>query len=267
MNKNLNEALSIANEILEETILIHNNIENDILSQTDNDYAGKYYYGKFNKNIFGLDFTVQYKCYTEIENYNVLHGRTTIKDRLLELIVYNGFKTFDNILIHELLHIYQYVKNKIDYDEQGANKELYKIVGNILGDRDRNYLDIEKTFAGALYLTFPYEQDAMAHGLYMTLDNFPSVMINNVVKNTDEYLYLTDLKYAIDNIDIFDEALFNNLLTKNKFLNMCKKSYNRYKTKIEHVVQHIIDDKSKLNEGLTHFIPSHHIERIKNNKQ
>jgi myo-inositol-1-phosphate synthase len=56
-------------------------------------------------------------------------------------------------------------------------------------------------------------------------------------------------------------------LTKNKFLNMCKKSYNRYKTKIEHVVQHIIDDKSKLNEGLTHFIPSHHIERIKNNKQ
>ena len=146
-------------------------------------------------------------------------------------------------------------------------KKLYKITGNILGDRDRNYSDTEKRFAGALYLTFPYEQDAMVHGLYMVLDNFPSVMINNVVKNTDEYLYLTDLKYAIDNIDIFDEALFNNLLAKNKFLNMCKKSYNRYKTKIEHVVQHIIDDKSKLNEGLVHFIPSHHIDRIKNNKQ
>ena len=167
---NTNEALSIANEILKERLLIHNNIENDILSQTGNDYAGKYYYGKFNKNIFGLDFIVQYKCYTEIENYNVLHGRTSIKDRLLELIVYNGFKTFDNILIHELLHIYQYVKNKINYDEQGANKKLYKITGNILGDRDRNYSDTEKRFAGALYLTFPYEQDAMVHGLYMVLD-------------------------------------------------------------------------------------------------
>ena len=47
MNKN--EALSIANEILKERLLIHNNIENDILSQTGNDYAGKYYYGKFIK--------------------------------------------------------------------------------------------------------------------------------------------------------------------------------------------------------------------------
>jgi hypothetical protein len=89
-------------------------------------------------------------------------------------------------------------------------------------------------------------------------------MVNRVLKDTDEYLFLEDLKYAIDNIDNFDESLFTNLLTKNKFLNMCKKSYKRYKTKIEHVVQHIIDDKSKLNEGLVHFIPSHHYKKDKN---
>ena len=80
-----------------------------------------------------------------------------IKDKLLDLIVYDSFKSFDNILIHELLHIYQYVKNKIDYDNQGYNKELYQLVGIILNNEDKNYSDIEKTFASALYLTFPYE--------------------------------------------------------------------------------------------------------------
>ena len=268
MNKNLNEALSIANEILEETTKIHEKIiSNYDKFSLKNNYAGTYYAGEFDENIFGLDFTIQYRYYTILKNDRVLHGQTIIKDKLLDLIVYNNFKSFDNILIHELLHIYQYVKNKIDYDNQGYNRELYQLVGIILNNEAKNYSDIEKTFASALYLTFPYEQDAMAHGLYKVLDEFPSVMVNSILTCTDEYLYLADLKYAIDNIDIFDEALFNNLLTKNKFLNMCKKSYNRYKTKIEHVVQHIIDDKSKLNEGLVHFIPSHHIDRIKIIKQ
>lgn len=263
--KKLNEILSISNEILEKTTVIHSKIEND-KREINEDYAGTYYEGKFNENIFGLDFTIQYRYYITLKNYDVLHGRTVIKKRLMELIVYNSFKTFDNILIHELLHIYQYVKNKIDYDKHGSNKELYKIAGKILGNDE--YSDIEKTYAGALYLTFPYEQDAMVHGLYKILDNFPSMMVNRVLKDTDEYLFLEDLKYAIDNIDNFDESLFTNLLTKNKFLNMCKKSYKRYKTKIEHVVQHIIDDKSKLNEGLVHFIPSHHYKKDKkNNKQ
>ena len=262
MNKKLNEALSIANEILEKTSIIHSKIENSKIEK-DEDYSGIYYIGKFIENIFGLDFTIQYRYYITINHYDILHGRTLIKKRLLELNVYNSFNTFDNILIHELLHIYQYIKNKIDYDKQCYNKELYNIVGNILSDNDRNYSDVEKTFAGALYLTFPYEQDAMAHGLYKVLDEFPSIMVRRILTCTDEYSYLNDLKYTIDNIDEFDEALFNNLLTKTKFLNMCKKSYKRYKTKIEHVVQHIIDDKSKLNEGLIHFIPTHHMKNKK----
>lgn len=263
-NKKLNEILSIANEVLEETDKIHNEIENNKTNIINEDFAGRYYNGKFNKNIFGLQFSIQYKCYITLKNYNVLHGRTVIKDNLLELILYNNsFKTFDSIIMHEVLHIFQYVKNKIDYDKHGVNKDLYKIVGNILGDKDRNYSDIEKTFAGALYLTFLYEQDVMVHGLYKTLDEYPSIILRQVLKDTDEYLYLEDLKYLINHINDFKESLFNNLLTKNKFLKMCKHAYNRYKTKIEHVVQHIIDDKSKLNEGLIHFIPLHHIKNRK----
>lgn len=263
-NKKLNEILSIANEVLDETNKIHGEIENNKTNIINEDFAGKYYNGNFNKNIFGLQFSIRYKCYITIKNYNVLHGRTVIKDKLLDLILYNNsFKTFDSIIMHEVLHIFQYVKNKIDYNKHGINKDLYKIVGNILGDKDRKYSDIEKTFAGALYLTFPYEQDAMVHGLYKTLDEYPSIIIRQVLKDTDEYLYLEDLKYLITHINEFNESLFNNLLTKNKFLKMCTHAYNRYKTKIEHVVQHIIDDKSKLNEGLIHFIPQHHIKNRK----
>ena len=226
---NINETLSISNEVLQKTNVIHEKIMNDSnKSELKNNYAGTYYTGEFNENIFGLDFTIQYRYYTILKNDRILHGQTLIKDKLLDLNVYNNFKSFDNILIHELLHIYQYVKNKIDY--QGYNRELYEIVGIILNNEDENYSDIEKIFAGALYLTFPYEQDAMAHGLYKILDEFPSVMVKRILTCTEEYAYLNDLKYVIDNIDDFDEALFDNLLTKKKFLNMCKKSYDRYKT-------------------------------------
>ena len=115
----------------------------------------------------------------------------------------------------------------------------------------------------------------LKYGISMTLEELLNKevivsMPDKIIKLKEFYNDtgdLEDLKYSITHISDFNEALFNNLLTKNKFLNMCKKSYNRYKTKIEHVIQHIIDDKSKLNEGLVHFIPSHHIDRIKNRKQ
>jgi len=53
-NKNLNEILSIANEVLDETNKIHSEIENNKTNNINEDFAGKYYNGKFNKNIFGL---------------------------------------------------------------------------------------------------------------------------------------------------------------------------------------------------------------------
>ena len=124
-----------------------------------------------------------------------------------------------------------------------------------------NYNWVKITFANALYISFPFEQDAMIHGLYNSLINnydLPSYMVKGEAFKTDEYLYLKDIRLAIDMIDEYDESIFNHMLSKNAFLIILNKAYKRFLSKFEKCIQHIIDEKAKLNEGIYYYMPSMH---------
>ena len=128
--------------------------------------------------------------------------------------------------------------------------KLYAVL-NSIRKNIYNYSDDELMFIQALYISYNFEQDAMVHGLYRDLQHCNSWSINFKLKETDEYKFLDDLRNAINNIDKFDESLFNNLISKKQFLNRLKKAEQRYSTKINHVVQ-LVFDNMHLNEGLVH---------------
>ena len=270
-NDVINESLSVSDEVKNETIKLAKQIRDDALlniTTQKNDAIGIYVENSFNINIFGFTYFVLYRYYTYIKNSNMLSKlkcAVNIKKKLITLSIFDKPDYFENKLSHELLHIFQYSKNFHDYyNSENKESELYKIAQNILNHQnDFNQTEID--FTNALYISYSFEQDAMVHGLFNSLsDN--SEIANSLVFETDEYEYLKDIKKSIENIDKFNETIFNNLITKNTFLIRLQKAYNRYKTKIEKVVQKVNDEYLENNEGTYINPPTHKLIKYLKNK-
>jgi predicted SprT family Zn-dependent metalloprotease len=157
-------------------------------------------------------------------------------------------KYFEDIVTHEILHIFQYNKNQKKYENDSLYKILNKIRKNI-----ENYNDTDILFAQALYISYDFEQDAMVHGLFKELEQYDNYIIQFKLRETDEYMFLVDLRHAIKNIDQFDESLFENKLSKSAFLNRLQKAEQRYSTKINHIVQHIFDIRENFDGLVPHY--------------
>lgn len=227
------------------------------------DGYGKYIIIHFKYNFFNLKFKVDIKNYISInENYLYrLGGNTKIGRRQMTLeIKIDDPKYFEDIVTHEILHIFQYNKNQKKYERKDA---LYKILSKIRKNIE-NYSDLDILFAQALYISYDFEQDAMVHGLFKDLQQYEIDNIQFKLKETDEYKFLVDLRYAIKNIDQFDESLFDNKLSKFAFLNRLQKAEQRYSTKINHIVQRIFDSKKNLYEMICHhpYISSKKLKEI-----
>ena len=158
-------------------------------------------------------------------------------------------KYFEDIVTHEILHIFQYNKNQKKYE---IKDDLYKILSKIRKNIE-NYSDLDILFAQALYISFDFEQDAMVHGLFKDLQQYETDNIQFKLKETDEYKFLVDLRYAIKNIDQFDESLFDNKLSKSAFLKRLQSAEQRYSTKINHIVQRIYDIKENFDGLIPHY--------------
>ena len=270
-NEFINESLAISDEVKNETIKLAKQIRDDALlnitKQKDN-IIGTYVENSFNINIFGFTYQIVYQYYTYIKNQNMLNRlrcSVNIKREIITLLVFDKPKYFENNISHELLHIFQYFKNFHDYyNSNNKESKLYKIQQSILENKD-NYSENDILFTNALYASFSFEQDAMVHGLYNTLKDFPAGVDIDVFE-TEEYEYLKDIKKSIENIDKFNENLFNNLITKKVFLIRLQKAYNRYKTKIEKVVQKVNDEYLKNNEGTYINPPTHALIKYLKNK-
>lgn len=256
----LNEVLSISDEVILESNklcqIIRDKVNQEMKNMNVERYAADDGYGKyiiihFKHNFFNLKFKVDIKNYISInENYlYTLKGNTRIGIRQMTLkIKIDDPKYFEDIVTHEILHIFQYNKNQKKYENDNLYKILHKIRKNI-----ENYSELDILFAQALYISYDFEQDAMVHGLFKELQQYETDNIQFKLKETDEYKFLVDLRYAIKNIDQFDESLFDNKLSKSAFLNRLQKAEQRYSTKINHIVQHIFDIRENFDGLIPHY--------------
>ena len=256
----LNEVLSISDEVIQESDklchIIRDKVNQEMKNMNAERYAANDGYGKyiiihFKYNFFNLKFKVDIKNYISInENYlYTLKGNTRIGIRQMTLeIKIDNPKYFEDIVTHEILHIFQYNKNQKKYENDSLYKILNKIRKNI-----ENYNDTDILFAQALYISYDFEQDAMVHGLFKDLQQYKTDNIQFKLKETDEYKFLVDLRHAIKNIDQFDESLFENKLSKSTFLNRLQASEHRYSTKINHIVQHILDVRENFDGLIPHY--------------
>lgn len=194
-------------------------------------------------NIFGQDYSIQYKIYMNVNpNSRLLYGTAYVNDNELDLCLclLNGnpySPKFDNIIFHECLHIYQYIKSKKDVLCNDISKTVYNRIKDILnGSTDDN----DYILANALYMTFEFEQDAMVHGLYGILINVKKERLYDIFLKSEQYLYLKDMEYVLENKDIFDYSLFN-MMSKNKILKMIRENKERYIKKLMHVYQNVYD--------------------------
>lgn len=257
----LNEVLSISDEVIHESDkfcqIIRDKVNQEMKNMNTERYAADDGYGKyiiihFKHNFFNLTFKIDVKNYISInENYLYrLGGNTKIGRRQMTLeIKIDNPKYFEDIVTHEILHIFQYNKNQKKYE---IKDDLYKILSKIRKNIE-NYSDLDILFAQALYISYNFEQDAMVHGLFKDLQQYETDNIQFKLKETDEYKFLVDLRYAIKNIDQFDELLFDNKLSKSAFLKRLQSAEQRYSTKINHIVQHIFD----IRENFDGLIPHH----------
>lgn len=257
----LNEVLSISDEVIQESDkfcqIIRDKVNQEMKNMNTERYVADDGYGKyitihFKHNFFNLKFKIDVKNYISInENYLYrLGGNTKIGRCQITLqIKLDEPKYFEDIVTHEILHIFQYNKNQKKYERKDI---LYKILSKIRKNIE-NYSDLDILFAQALYISFNFEQDAMVHGLFKDLQQYETDDTQFKLKETDEYKFLVDLRYAIKNIDQFDESLFDNKLSKSAFLNRLQKTEQRYSTKINHMVQHIFD----IRENFDGLIPHH----------
>lgn len=228
----LNEVLSISDEVIHESNnlcqIIRDKVNQEIQNMNTERYAvddgyGKYIIIHFKYNFFNLKFKIDIKNYISInENYLYrLGGNTKIGRRQMTLeIKIDDPKYFEDIVTYEILHIFQYNKNQKKYERKDT---LYKILSKIRKNIE-NYNDIDVLFVQALYISYDFEQDAMVHGLFKDLQQYETDNIQFKLKETDEYKFLVDLRYAIKNIDQFDESLFDNKLSKSAFLNRLQKA-------------------------------------------
>jgi len=240
----LNEELSISKEVENIANALHNYIIQDFTKLSlIKEYKLNYKTNTFNYEIFGENYNINYKIYTNVnpnENY-MFFGLADIQNNYIELNLcyYNGLpyeNLFNDIIYHEILHIFQYSKNKKLYLKDNSIKKRYDAINKVLNN---NYSDDEKIFANALYMAFEFEQDAMCHGLYGTLKHCKYITnIKNEYMKSDEYLYLYDIQYTLNNINNFDkncEKLFN--ISRKHFEKILYNSYKRYLNKLTHVYQ------------------------------
>jgi hypothetical protein len=256
----LNEILSISDEVIHESNklcqIIRDKVNQEMKNMNIERYAADDGYGKyiiihFKHNFFNLKFKIDIKNYISInENYlYTLKGNTRIGIRQMTLKIKIGNpKYFEDIVTHEILHIFQYNKNQKKYENDSLYKILNKIRKNI-----ENYNDTDILFAQALYISYDFEQDAMVHGLFKELEQYDNYIIQFKLRETDEYMFLVDLRHAIKNIDQFDESLFENKLLKSAFLNRLQAAEQRYSTKINHIVQHIFDIRENFDGLVPHY--------------
>ena len=244
------EKHSISDNVLLETDKIVNIIKNN-LSNTNilSDFRGNYFEGSINNyNLFNIPYSITYKCYisyTNVKFIKKLVSTTYINDGVMELNLYMYMpKYFESSIIHEILHVYQYSKNKHIYLNNNYNKKLYNAFQYIKKNSD-NYSDIENVFANALYASFPFEQDAMTHGFYGTLSKCNIYEIQVVYDETDEWKYLLDIEKSIENINQFNPELFNNVISKNAFLSRLKNSQKRFKQKLNNAKKRIFEKKDE----------------------
>ncbi len=254
-NKCLNEELSISDEVLTETNNISLLIKNDINTKIpQREFVGDVVDGNFKYNFFGKEFNINYRCYINITNVFYLKDlvSTTYLDRNIvdfNLSLIRDDLFFDGPISHEVLHIFQYTKNKHDYLQYSYFSKLYNAARNIKKHYNE-YNDTEINFAKALYASFPFEQDAMTHCYYTNLFKVNIYAIQIVKDDLDEYKFLETIQTAINNIDLFDESLFNNIISKQKFLIRLQKSYKRFKLKLNNAVKKVYKDKENIMKDL-----------------
>lgn len=90
----------------------------------------------------------------------------------------------------------------------------------------------------------------MVHSYYNNLFKQDIYVIQFYKDELDEYKFLESIEHAINNIDLFDESLFNNLISKQKFLNRLEKAYKRYKSKLNNAVKKVYKDRENIMKDL-----------------
>lgn len=244
----INEELGIANAIVRES----NKLEKFIISDLKN--ASKYSNGviSYKKNdipyrLFDTDVNIHYHVYTigynAIKNKLVGEIEYTFEkiDLHLNLAMLNGQPIdafFGDTIYHELTHLYQYIKSKKETLMNKKENSLYQILKTIKNKNEDNDICV---FANALYISFDFERDAMVHGLYArTMKERFGRSVELIIRCSFENEYLYDVKWAIDNIDLFPEDIFK--MSKKSALLRFKNTYNRYSRKIGKVLIKAQDD-------------------------
>lgn len=258
---NLNEVLSIPDDVIQESNNLCQIIRDKVNQELQNINIERYIIGneignyiniRFEHSIYEQIYTIIVRNYIKINRNDLdkLCGNANVINKIITLdIIIDDPKYFEDIVMHEILHIFQYNKNQLNY---ANNDKLYKILSKIRKNIE-NYNDLDILFAQALYISYNFEQDAMVHGLFKELQQYDNYIIQFKLRETDEYMFLVDLRYAIKNIDQFDELLFENKLSKSAFLNRLQKAEQRYSTKINHIVQRIFDIRENFDGLIPHY--------------
>ncbi|WQJ53323.1 MAG: hypothetical protein [Wendovervirus sonii] len=240
MMKRINEKLSISDNVQNEVIKF-----NDYLKNKSCNYSK-------DCNFDYIFFEIPFKIYFRFNELSDNHfGQTNL---LTNTLMITHCKNVDilNTLYHEILHIFQYKKNKQLYQ----NDIIYKNACNAIKN---NSNDFDLLFAYALYASFDFEQDAMIHGLYGALQDLPVIIAKNYINESDEYAYILDMKNALSIIDknpnAFNEKLFK--MNVSQYMQIIQKGLNRFETKICKLLQKIKDNE-ELNEGLIHIYHKKH---------
>lgn len=246
----INEELGIANEIVRES----NKLEKFIISDLKNakkDNSGpviKYKEHTIdNYKVFDTTVKIHYIVYTSGINFvkHKLVGEINYTNDKIEitlsLAMSNGQPIdafFGDTIYHELTHLYQYIKSKKETLMNKKEKSLYQILKTIKNENEDNDICV---FANALYISFDFEQDAMIHGLYARImkERFGR-SVELVIRCSSENDYLYDVKWAIDNIDLFPEDIFK--MSKKMALLRFNNTYNRYSRKIGKILIKAQDD-------------------------
>ena len=258
---NLNEVLSIPDDVIQESNNLCQIIRDKVNQELQNINIERYIIGneignyiniRFEHSIYEQIYTIIVRNYIKINRNDLdkLCGNANVINKIITLdIIIDDPKYFEDIVMHEILHIFQYNKNQLNY---ANNDKLYKILSKIRKNIE-NYSDLDILFAQVLYISYNFEQDVMVHGLFKELQQYDNYIIQFKLRETDEYMFLVDLRYAIKNIDQFDKLLFENKLSKSAFLNRLQKAEQRYSTKINHIVQRIFDIRENFDGLIPHY--------------
>jgi hypothetical protein len=242
----INEELSISLNVEKVSLKIRDAILDkctNIVSQCYNNV--KYKEGHITYNIFDIDYDIHFKVYTNIDDTysEKLYGCIYISEHRMDLNLckINGISfapKFENIIFHEVEHIYQYSLHKRDYLSDIKTLKLYNKILEIINIHNN---ENDLIIANALFMSFEFEQDAMVHGLYGTLMNTNKEYLYDTYLHTDEHAFLEDMNYVLEHKDELDYTIFN--ISKNKIISLIKNQYKRYLNKLMHVYQLVYNKK------------------------